>query len=395
MPRLSGSLSQVSIGNIVRCADALTMVKPALLVVSSFLVATLLSAAGASMAQSSMVIPVLSAFLALCVATAGVSGAGVLLMDRAREIELRSLMNAGVFGFLCLAKASVLGLIYLLIFGAAALIAGLLFFICKTPGIGPLLLGVIFPPIALVFGIMIFSLVVVIIPLTLPALWEGRSVTETLSVIMAATKQRLIMVVLSFLVLYAICAVVGGVIAAVFLGGISSTLALVAQVIGVQNFGFDFSSLFGFLSSLTGGYGGGAYGGGYAYGGGRSGFGGGGSGYLVALSIDSALMVAVVLGLLTQVWMMGINLVYLSTVDGLDTAGAQQAIKEGIEKAKQKAEEMKRQAQEAAAHARQAAEGVRTAHVAQVATEVRHCRSCNSVVRAGATFCGQCGHNLS
>ena len=69
---------------------------------------------------------------------------------------------------------------------------------------------------------------------------------------------------------------------------------------------------------------------------------GGGSGYVVALSIDSALMLAVVGALLSQVWMMGINLVYLSTVAGLDTAGAQQTIRDGIEKTWQKAEEMKK-----------------------------------------------------
>lgn len=391
MTRLSGSLSQVSIGNIVRCADALTMVRPALLVVTSFVAATLLTAAGASMAQTSMVIPMLAGLLSFCIAAAGVSGAGVLLMDRARQIELRSLVNAAVFGFMCLAKASILGLIYLLIFLAITVVAGLLFFLCKTPGIGPLLLALIFPPVALVFGIMIFSLFVVVIPLTLPALWEGRSVTETLSIIMTAIKERLIMVVLSLLVLYAICAVIGGVIAAVFLGGISSTLALVTQVIGVQTFGFDFSNLFGsLLAGVSGGYGGG----GYPYGGGRSGFMGDGSGYLVALSIDSALMLAVVVALLSQVWMMGINLVYLSTVDGLDTAGAQQAIREGIDKAKQKAEEMKRHAQEAATHARQAAEGARAASAAHAAPDVRHCLSCNSVVRVGATFCGSCGHHL-
>jgi hypothetical protein len=230
---------------------------------------------------------------------------------------------------------------------------------------------------------MIFSLFVVIIPLTLPALWEGRSVTETLSVIMTAIKERLIMVVLSFLLLYAICAVVGGVIAAVILGGISSTGLLAMQVIGFEAFSFDISSLLGsLLASVTGGSG---------YMGGRSGYASGGSGYMGALSIDVALMLAVVVALLSQVWMMGINLVYLSAVDGLDTAGAQQAIREGIEKARQKAEEMKRHAQDAAAHARQAAEGARSA---SAAPDVLHCLSCNGVVRVGAVFCGHCGHNL-
>jgi hypothetical protein len=382
MTRLSGSLSQVSIGHIVRCADALTMIKPALLVVTSFLIATLLFAAGASMAQTSYVITMLAGILASCIAAAGVSGAGVLLMDRAREIELRSLVNAGVFGFMCLVKASLLGLIYFLIFLAVTVVAALLFFLCKLPGIGPLLLAVTFPPVALTLGVMIFSMFVVVIPLTLPALWEGKSVTETLSVVLAAIKERLIMVVLSFLLLYAICAVVGGVIAAVFLGGMSSTLALATQVIGFQSFGFDLGNLLGSLLASVGGMGGGF---GYA---------GGGSGYVVALSLDSALMLAAVVALLSQVWMMGINLVYLTAVDGLDTAGAQQAIREGIEKTKQKAEEMKRHAQEAAAHARQAAEGARSASAAPAVSDVLHCLSCNGVVRVGAAFCGHCGHTL-
>ena len=369
MTHLSGSLRQVSIGHIVRCADALTMVKPALLVVTSFVAATLVTAAGASMAQTSVVIVMLAGLLAFCIAAAGVSGAGVLLMDRAREIEQRSLVDASVFGFLCLLKALPLGLIYLLIFLAAALVAGLVFLLCKIPGIGPLLLALTFPPVALIFGVMIFSMFVVVVPLSLPALWEGKSVTETLGVLLAAIKERLIMVVVSFLLLYAICAVVGGVIAAVILGGISSAGALAMQVIGREISLPDVGYLFGSLMSGMGG----------------------GSGYMVALSIDSALMLAVVVALLSQVWIMGINLVYLSAVEGLDTAGAQQAIREGIEKTKQKAEEMKQHAQDAAAHARQAAEGARAA---SAAPGVLHCPACNGVVKVGAVFCGHCGHNL-
>jgi hypothetical protein len=370
MTRLSGSLRQVSFGHIVRCADALTMVKPALLVVTSFLVATLVTAAGTSMAQTSTSIAMLAGLLSFCIAAAGVFGAGVLLMDQAREIELRSLVDAGVFGFMCLLKALLLGLIYLLIFLAVTAVAALLFFLCKIPGIGPLLLALTFPPIALIFGVMIFSLVVVVVPLTLPALWEGKSVTETLGIVLAAIKERLIMVVVSFLLLYAILAVVGGVVAAVILGGISSTLAIATQIIG-QQIALEFGNLLGSLLGAVGG----------------------GSGYVVALSIDFALMMAVVVALLSQVWIMGINLVYLSAVDGLDTAGAQQAIRESIEKTKQKAEGMKRHAQDAAGHARQAAEEAR-GRFTSAAPDVPHCPACNGVVTASAVFCGHCGHNL-
>jgi hypothetical protein len=292
-------------------------------------------------------------------------------MDQAREIELRSLVDAGVFGFMCLLKALLLSLIYLLIFLAVTVVAAILFFLCKIPGIGPLLLALTFPPIALIFGVMIFSLFVVVVPLTLPALWEGRSVTETLGIVIAAIKERLIMVVVSFLLLYAICVVVGGVVAVVMLGGMSSTLAIATQIIGHRDIALDFGNLLG--SSL----------------GGMS----GGSGYVVALSIDFALIMAVVIASLSQVWIMGINLVYLSAVDGLDTAGAQQAIRESIEKTKQKAEGMKRHAQDAAAHARQAAEEAR-GRSAGPPPDVPHCPACKGVVAVSAVFCGHCGHNL-
>ena len=383
MTRLSGSLSQISIGNIVRCADALTTVKPTLLVVTSFVLATLVTAAGAAMAETSIVIPIVAGLLSFGIAAAGVSGAGVLLMDQACDIELRSLINAGVFGFMCLIRASLLGFFYLLTFLAIAAVAAVLFFLCKIPGIGPLLLAATFPPVALIFGVMIFTLFVVVLPLTLPALWEGKSVTEALSIVMAAVKGRLIMVVVSFLLLYAICGVVATVIMVVVLGGISSALTLATAIIGFQTFGFDFYNL---LASFLAGVGGG-----YGYMGGRSGYAEGETGYVVALSIDTALILAVVMALLSQVWIMGINLVYLSVVDGLDTAGAQQAIREGIEKTKQKAEDMKRHAQDAAVHARQAAEGAKSA---SAAIDVPHCLACNGVVAIGAAFCRHCGHNL-
>lgn len=388
MTRLSGSLQQVSIHHIARCVEALTMVKPMLLVLISFLAATLVAAAGASSGQT--VVVIITALLAIGIAAAGVSGAGVLLMDRAREIEPRSLIDAGVFGLVCLLKALLLVLIYFLIFVAVTVVAAIIFFVCKTPGIGPLLFGLTFPLVALVYGVMGFSMFAVI-PLTLPALWAGSSVTGTLGVIVAMIKERLMMVVLSLLLLYVICLIVGGVVAAVVLGGIGITLSTASEVIGYEKLAAGFARLFGPLM-----------GGGFPKG-------GGGSGYFVALSIDMALMGAVVIAVLSQVWIMGINLVYLSAAEDLNTAAAQEAIREGLAKTKNKADEMRRYAQDAAERARHAAESAR-ARAAEsarakaaaappvvtpgAAPATSHCPACNGATKATDVFCGHCGNKL-
>jgi len=380
MTRLSGSLQQISIGHIARCVEALTMVKPARLVVISFLVAAVVAAGGASMAQTNIYIAMSAGFLAACVAAAGISGAGVLLMDRVREIEPRGMLDAWVFGLMCLVKALLLGLIYILIFIAITIVAVIVFFVCKTPGVGPFLLALTFPPFALVYGVMIFSMFVVI-PLTMSALWEGRSVIETLGVIIALIKERLIMAVLSLMLLYVIWVVVAGVIAAVVLWGIASTLSVAVPVIGYEQLATGFANLLGALMAAR--------------------FSGGG-GYFIALSVDIAAMVIVVLAALSQVWIMGINLVYLSAVNGLDTAGAQQALQDGLEKTKQKAEEMKRHAQETTERARQAVESARArsataaAPVAKpsAASGMSHCPACNGITKPTDVFCGHCGHKL-
>lgn len=384
MTRLSESLQHVNVSQILRSLEGLTMVRPMLLVGISFLAAALLAAAGASIAYTHIYLAVAVGLISICIALSGVFGAGVILMDKAREIEPRGLVDAGVFGFMCLLKAFLLGLIYLLISIAITVVAVFIFFVCRTPGVGPFIFGLTFPPIALIYGVMIF-LMIVAFQLTLPALWEGRSVTGTLGVIFTMIKERLIMVVLSFLFLYFICIVVGGFVAQVLLGGIGSALGAAASVMDYQTLALDLRNLLGALM-----------------GGGTS----SGGGYLIAISIDIALMGIIAIAVLSQVWMMGINLVYLAAVDGLDTAGAHRAVQNGLEKVKNKAEEIRRQAHDAAERARQAAESARARSAVAAAARTSdgppvsgsaasHCPACRGITKITDVFCGHCGHRLS
>ena len=80
-----------------------------------------------------------------------------------------------------------------------------------------------------------------------------------------------------------------------------------------------------------------------------NGYGGGSSGLMYAGILATALIFGLAFTLMMQVALMGVNLVYLSATDGLDTADTENALNAGLD-------EMKRRAREAQEKARLAAE---------------------------------------
>jgi hypothetical protein len=90
------------------------------------------------------------------VAGTGVSATGIMLLDKARESPARSTSDALIFGLMCLLK---LWLIALGVFIAALLVMlvpTVIYFICKIPAVGPLLLFFAHPLLVLCAGALIF-----------------------------------------------------------------------------------------------------------------------------------------------------------------------------------------------------------------------------------------------
>src|SRR5581483_6686433 len=126
---------------------------------------------------------------------AAVAGTGILLLDRARAVPPRALADALVYGFICFLKSCVIALALLAAALAVALVAVIIYFICKIPGVGPILLFFTHPVMILVAGMLAF-LTSIFTALATPALWDGDSVTQAIAKTIAILKRRAVAAVI-------------------------------------------------------------------------------------------------------------------------------------------------------------------------------------------------------
>jgi hypothetical protein len=307
------------------------------------------------------------------IAGTGVSATGIMLLDRARQAPPRAVVDALVFGFLCFLKACVIAIAIAAAAVVVGLLAAIVYFVCKIPGIGPLLLFIAHPVMVVTAGLFAF-LMTIFGALAAPALWDGDSVTQAIAKGFAILKERAVTTVLYLLVMALVTAIILGIIGAVILPGYFSMTGLAAGIIGA-NLGADMSMLSNLpmaLMYLSSGQGGGH-----------------------ATSIMLATVVLLMLAAATalQVQLMGMNLVYLGVSEGIDTAGAERLLKQQFDQAKAKADEAKQRAIVAAERAKQAAQQARTSSAPPPAPSLL-CPACSSAITLKDAFCESCGQKL-
>ena len=311
-----------------------------------------------------------------CVAGTGVSATGIMLLDRARETQPRSVSDALVFGFMCFVKACVVAIAL----GVAALLLGLvaaiLYFICKIPGLGPLLLFFTHPVLVVLAGLFTFFSGI-FAALAAPALWDGDSITQAIAKSVAILKERAVTAVLYLLVMGFVTAIILGIIGAVILPGYFSMTGLAAGIVGT-NMGGDLSMLTNLPMALM-----------YLS--------GGQSGHVVSMMLATVVLIMLAVSTALQVQLMGINLVYLGVSEGVDTVAAERMLKQQFDQAKAKADEAKQRAVLAAERAKTAAQQARSAAPAAAPAQAGAllCPSCNSAVAPTDAFCENCGNKLN
>ena len=312
------------------------------------------------------------------IAGTGVSATGIMLLDRARQAPPRAVVDALVFGFLCFLKACVIAIAI----GVAAVVVGLLaaivYFVCKIPGIGPLLLFIAHPVMVLTAGLFAF-LMTIFGALAAPALWDGDSVTQAIAKGFAILKERAVTTVLYLLVMALVTAIILGIIGAVILPGYFSMTGLAAGIIGA-NLGADMSMVTNLpmsLMMLSSGQGG---------------------GHVTAMMLSTIVLVMLATAAALQVQLMGINLVYLGVSEGVDTVAAEGLLKRQFDQAKAKADEAKQRALVAAERAKQAAQQARASAAASAPAPTLSpsllCPACSSAITPNDAFCENCGQKL-
>jgi hypothetical protein len=308
-------------------------------------------------------------FLYALIAGTGVSATGIMLLDKARGAQPRSNSDALMFGLICLLKFWLVGLGLFVAGVAIMFVPTLIYFICKIPGIGPLLLFFAHPILVLCAGALIFF-ASIFLTLIVPALWDGDTISQAAAKTMAILKERAVATVLYLLVMGVVTAIILSILGAIILPGYLSMTGLATGVIGsrlagglalVTNLPFA-------LMTLSSGEG----------------------GHMVALALGTLMLLALCVAAALQVQLMGINLVYLGVSEGVDSSGAENMLKRQFDQAKAKADEAKQRAVAAAERARQAAQQAR----ASQPPPAMRCPNCNASCTPDNLFCENCGHKL-
>ena len=328
----SETMRQVSFAPLLRASEGLTQWRPMALGFLTWVAVALLLAVGGFLSSSlggaaGVGLMGLFGLLAMILIAAGMSGAGILLMDKAKNIAPRSMLDAFLAGLWCIPKFLGFYVVVLLVLVALAVVGAIGYFLAKIPGIGPLFFFVLHPVLVIVAAAVLTSLLWVGFPLFTPAVWEGRGFKESLTLVIAVSRQRLVPTVLLFLALYVVVSVIGMVVFGALLPGYFFMSGLATSILGVGITGNGLAA----ITALMNGYGGGS------------------SGLMYAGILATALIFGLAFTLMMQVALMGVNLVYLSATDGLDTADTENALNAGLD-------EMKRRAREAQEKARLAAE---------------------------------------
>jgi hypothetical protein len=311
--------------------------------------------------------------LCALIAGTGISATGIMLLDRARSAPPRSTSDALIFGLICFLKAVVVGLAIFVASLVLSLVAAVVYFICKIPGVGPIVLFFAHPFLVVIAGLFGF-LASIFAALVAPALWDGDTITQAIAKTVAVLKERAVLSVLYLLVMGIVTAIILAILAAVILPGFLSMTGLATGIIGqklagglslVNNLPFA-------LMYLTSGE----------------------SGHMTALMLSTVILILLCVAAALQVQLMGLNLVYLGVSQGVDSAGAERVLKQHLDQAKAKADEAKQRALVAAERARQAAQHARTASPAPTPTAASSCPNCQGAIAPEDVFCEHCGHKL-
>ena len=314
---LPAGLSATAFGSLFQAVNGLRNRRAIVALLGCMVAGVLVASLLLTMAGTLGMLATLLAMLVWLVAVGtGINAAGLLQMDEARGDAPRSIVDALVHGLMCIPKLVVLGLALFAVEVAVFIAIALLMLICKIPFLGPLLFVVAFPLSVVVAGITVVGVAICVV-LSLPAIWQGATITGALAQTLAIVRSRLIEAVLLLLFIGFLCFVVGLVVFGVLGAGLLPTLGLSASILGFAGLA-DMGSLMGMAQ----------------------GFGGAGAGHMAAGAVGGLLLWAVAGSLVGQVYLRGLSLVYLRVTEGLDPGATEAALRAGIDDARRRAAEL-------------------------------------------------------
>ena len=404
--------------SIYRLPEALTCWPAMAVMAAAFLVAALVFALGGVMARVWFGFTLLFAIVAVVVGMAGVSGAGACLSDLARGRPYRGLVGYFMAGLLCLPKLLGAGLVMGLGVLAVFLALAVVFFVCKIPVLGPLLLVVVVPVAVLLMAALMLALYVAS-SIVGPALWDGERVMHSLSIAWHITRKY---------PFAAIGKIVGGMLlSAIFASMLFGLLTSASFTVG---------GMFAAVVGMGGDFGGGM---GYGMGGGFNPLAvmmGGASGHVMGAGVGFSLVFALASAFVFLLPLMVGVLTWCEFSEKVDLGSIRDSADEALKEVNSKVADLKEKAQAQAAAAAAAATAATTAHnttntantaspapaqapaaapvalaavtpavapvapaapaapAASTAPSAPACPQCHGEVQADDRFCEHCGHKL-
>ena len=326
---LPGGLSASAFSSLFQAVTGLRNRRAIVALLGCTFVGVLLAALLATMAGSGLgMLAQLLAFVVWVVAIGtGINAAGLLQMDAARGAAPRPLVDALVQGLMCIPKLVVLALAFLAVEIAVFIVIALLMLVSKIPFLGAMLFVVVFPVSVLLAGFTVVGVAICMV-LSLPAIWQGETITRALAQTFAIVKSRLVEAVLLLVFVGLLCFVVGFIVFGVLAAGLVPTLGLAASILGFGGSG-GLSGLGGMGSLMAMAQ-------------------GDGGGHAIAGAIGFLLLWAVAGSLVGQVYLRGLALVYLRVTEGLDVAASEEVLHAGLDEARRRTSQLGEKARSAA-----------------------------------------------
>ena len=261
----------------------------------------------------------------VCLGT-GFNAAGVVLMDESAGAEPRPFVDALVAGAFAWLKSVAVFLLAGIALVVMFVVVAILLWVCKIPGIGPILFFIVFPLSAVAFGVAFVALAFVLVPVAFPALWSGQGVVAAVARVAMTVRKRLLAVLVRGLVLFLLVGVASGVVWFAAIGGL---FAAGAMSVGILHTAFNPAALAGML------------GGGLSEG-----------GYALAAMLGAVLLLVTAGTALSQILKKGWCLIYMQLVRDLDVGAVEAEMQARLARVRQQATAMRDRVQQqtAAAH---------------------------------------------
>lgn len=361
--------------SLLDALDAVTQWRPSALLsataVLSIVLTVLFGALTAFFAQRSGVLAGITGFIGFVVvfsvALIGINATGIWLSDGVWGRPQRSLTDAvltATFTVHRLLAVMVLEFLFFLVF---LLALTLVLFLCKIPGVGPLLYSFVLPLGVIASGTVLFGLVYIGIPLASPAIWNGTPILRTVLMLQSVARTRMLKAIIMMFLLGLMTMMIVGFVWAILGIGAMAVASLSAIVLNVSGGMGSMMSMF--QHGSMDGYG-------YAI--------GFGTAVLLLIGANPGILIA----------LKGASIIYREVSEGLSLDDAEREMNTRMADMKARAEAARAQAMAHTQTAAPAATPTPAVAQAQAPVSATQCPNCHNPITADDVFCGNCGHKL-